>query len=53
MRCAVHCNVSLQIEEQNNMLEVQAVNNKALLKEVEQLLQSLDVSPQVRGDVRE
>ena len=30
------------------MLEVQAVNNKALLKEVEQLLQALDVSPQVR-----
>lgn len=34
------------IEAQNNMLEMQAVNNKALLEELEQLLESLYIPPQ-------
>ena len=39
--------VRLQIEAQNNMLEVQAMNNKKLLTELDTLLESLYIPPQV------
>ena len=43
----VVCDVILQIESRNNGLEMQSVNNKALMEELDKLLERLRIPQEV------
>lgn len=41
------CTLILQIETRNNKLEMQSVNNKSLIDELDKLLEKLRIPPEV------